>query len=75
MKTLRSDEVNQKANGTLSGKVFKISEKSIDPEVIIDMERKQSFKLISTRKYHKGAHEISIVINGEEKGRKGFVLV
>jgi 3-methyladenine DNA glycosylase AlkC len=65
----------QKANGTLSGKVFKISEKSIDPEAIIDMERKQSFKLISTRKYHKGAHEISIVINGEEKGRKGFVLV
>lgn len=64
----------QKANGTLSGKVFKISEKSIEAGEVIDVNRKQSFKIISTRKYHPGLHEVSVIINGEEKDKQVFQL-
>ncbi|MCF6280498.1 MAG: DNA alkylation repair protein [Flavobacteriaceae bacterium] len=56
----------QKANGTLSKKVFKISEKEYPKNSIIKINRKQSFKIITTRKYHIGLHQLSIIINGKE---------
>jgi 3-methyladenine DNA glycosylase AlkC len=64
-----------KANGNLSKKVFKISEKPIDAGSRHLVTRKQSFKPISTRKYYPGRHEVSIIINGEEKARKNFELL
>lgn len=65
----------QKANGSLSKKVFKISEKTYGKGSISTVERKQSFKLISTRKFHTGLHQLSIIINGQESEKIDFQLI
>ena len=62
----------QKANGTLSRKVFKISEKEYAPNSVTSIERRQSFKIISTRKYHAGLHQVALVVNGNELERLDF---
>lgn len=64
-----------KANGSLSKKVFKISEKPVEGGSEQIIKRKQSFKPISTRKYYPGRHEVSVIINGEEKVKKAFDLL
>jgi len=64
----------QKANGSLSRKVFKMSEKHYAPLSRTDITRKQSFKVITTRKYHIGEHQISLIVNGIELQKLGFQL-
>lgn len=64
----------QKANGTLSKKVFKISEKEYCENSITKIIRKQSFKIITTRKHHIGLHQVSIIINGKEFDKYDFEL-
>ena len=63
-----------KANGSHNKKVFKISERELKPGEQIQMERKQSFKPISTRKMYPGVHYVSLVVNGEEKKVVPFEL-
>ena len=65
----------RRQNDTLSKKVFKISEKKIAPSEVISITRKQSFRIITTRKFYPGEQQISIIINGEEKANKCFLLV
>ena len=65
----------QKANGTLSKKVFKISEKTYPENSVTEIIRKQSFKLITTRKFHLGQHQVSIIVNGKEFDALDFELV
>lgn len=65
----------RKANGLLSKKVFKISEKMYQPGEKADIVRKQKFILITTRKFYAGAHEMSVIINGQEKITGKFLLV
>lgn len=65
----------QKANGSLSKKVFKISEKSYDANSSTTIHRKQSFKVITTRKFHTGLHQVSLIINGIEFDTYDFELV
>jgi len=65
----------RKANGQLSKKVFKISEKICEPGAVLNIHRNQSFKLITTRTFYTGGHQLSIIINGEEKGVKSFVII
>ncbi len=64
-----------KANGLWAKKVFKISEKSVGPGTKLTVERKQSFRKITTRVFYPGKHKLSIIVNGEEKGAKMFELV
>jgi 3-methyladenine DNA glycosylase AlkC len=64
-----------KKNGSLSRKVFKISEKLYEPKSISKIEKKQSFKLITTRKFYAGEHMISIIVNGEEVEERTFELI
>jgi 3-methyladenine DNA glycosylase AlkC len=64
-----------KANGTLSKKVFKISEKEYPKNSTSRINRKQSFKIITTRKFYPGKHQLSIIINGKEFNKVGFELV
>lgn len=64
----------QKANGQLNRKVFKISEKIYDAAMTGVIFRKQSFKAITTRVYHPGAHAVSIIINGVEIHKLPFEL-
>jgi len=60
-----------KKNGSLSKKVFKISENSY-PKGSLSFSKTQSFKEMSTRKHYKGEHFLSIIINGVEKKKIGF---
>lgn len=62
-------------NGQLSKKVFKISERMFKPGEAALITRKQSFKLITTRKFYEGEQQLSIIINGHEKAFEKFVLV
>lgn len=54
------------SNGSLSKKVFKISERELDKQQTIEFERRHSFKLITTRRYRAGAHKIALIVNGKE---------
>lgn len=63
-----------KANGTWSKKMFKISERFLLPDQKLDIDRKQSFKPITTKKFYAGMHRVSIVINGKESEAKNFEL-
>ncbi len=65
----------QKQNGSLSKKVFMISEKEYPEKSISTINRKQSFRVITTRKYHKGLHQVSIIINGHEFEQYDFELI
>ncbi|WP_074405700.1 DNA alkylation repair protein [Aquimarina megaterium] len=65
----------QKANGSLSKKVFKISEKIYPEKSITIIKRKQSFKIITTKKFHAGLHQLSIIINGNEFEKYDFELI
>jgi 3-methyladenine DNA glycosylase AlkC len=56
-----------KAKGQLAKKVFKISEKVYQPGEKASIVRRQSFKAITTRVFYPGEHQLSIIINGEEK--------
>ena len=64
----------QKANGSLSKKVYKISEKDYASQSATTIERAQSFKLITTRKFHSGLHQVALVINGNEFEKHDFML-
>ena len=62
-----------KAKGKLSKKVFKISEKDYESGTY-SISRKQTFQEQTTRKHYPGTHQISIIVNGEEKAKTSFEL-
>lgn len=62
-------------NGSLSKKVFKISEREIQSNEIIEIHKRQSFKIITTRQFYLGTQALSIIINGVEKITEEFELV
>jgi 3-methyladenine DNA glycosylase AlkC len=62
-----------KAKGKLSKKVFKITEKDYDSGTY-SISKKQSFQEQTTRKHYPGTHQISIIVNGEEKAKASFEL-
>jgi 3-methyladenine DNA glycosylase AlkC len=61
-------------NGQLSKKVFKISERQLNPGEIIEIQRKQSFKIITTRQFYIGQQKLGIIINGQERDIDKFEL-
>ncbi|MBL4734720.1 MAG: DNA alkylation repair protein [Flavobacteriales bacterium] len=65
----------QKANGSLSKKVFKISERNYPENSTTTINRKQPFREITTRKFHPGKHELSLIINGNEFEKIAFELL
>lgn len=65
----------QKANGTLAKKVHKISEKEYTGNSTTRITRKHSFRVVTTRKFHLGLHQIAIIINGSEFEKYDFVLI
>ena len=65
----------KKSNGQLARKVFKISERIYQGAEINYIERRQSFKLITTRKFYAGKHQISIIVNGLEAEHMEFELI
>lgn len=65
----------QKANGSLARKVFKISEKIYAESSCTTITKKQSFKIITTRKLHPGLHQVVVIVNGIEFDKHDFELV
>ena len=66
---------HQKANGTLSPKVFKLTTKTLAPGEELTFTRTHSFKVITTRVYHPGEHTIELQVNGETFGKTTFGVV
>jgi hypothetical protein len=64
----------RKANGLWSKKVFKISEKNYQPGAEMMVQRKHSFKKITTRVFYPGRHQLSVIVNGEEKEVRSFMV-
>jgi 3-methyladenine DNA glycosylase AlkC len=64
-----------KSNGVPARKVFKISERILAAKEEILIRKKQSFKLITTRKFYAGKHQLSVIINGQEKQIDDFNLL
>ncbi len=63
----------KKANGICSKKVFMISQNEYKVRNK-SFTKKLSFKDLTTRKHYLGEHFISILLNGEEKIKRSFVL-
>jgi 3-methyladenine DNA glycosylase AlkC len=65
---------HRKANGSQTPKVFKLVTREIAAGEQVTIDRNHSFRLITTRVYHPGAHALEIQINGESFGRAEFEL-
>jgi len=63
----------QKARGKFSTKIFQIIEKEYTPGSY-SFKRKQTFMDMTTRKHYPGEHQITIIVNGEEKAKVSFEL-
>lgn len=61
-------------NGSHTKKVFKISERIVDAGEKLEFVRKQSFRVITTRKFYCGEHKLSVIINGREQAISTFEL-
>lgn len=64
----------RKANGTLTRKVHKISEKEYAARSGTPITRKHSFKVVTTRRLHSGLHQVAVIVNGNEFERYNFEL-
>jgi len=65
----------QKANGTLSKKVHRISEKEYAENSATKITRKHPFRVVTTRKLYPGLHQVTVIINGNEFEKYDFELV
>lgn len=63
-----------KADGKLSGKVFKLVERSLKADETIPLSTKHSFREMTTRTHYPGKHRIEIIINGQTFGTLAFTL-
>jgi 3-methyladenine DNA glycosylase AlkC len=63
-----------KANNKTSGKIFQLSEFSLNKKSNKSFKRKQWFKELSTRKHYPGKHIITLIINGDEKEKITLTL-
>lgn len=66
---------HMKANGQQSAKVFKLTTRTLSPGETVELEREHSFRQITTRRYHPGAHGVELQINGVASGRADFTLL
>ncbi|MEP0368798.1 MAG: DNA alkylation repair protein [Cyclobacteriaceae bacterium] len=65
---------HQKANGTLTPKVFKLSSLTLAPGESKQFGKQHAIKPITTRKYHAGEHQIAIQVNGKILAQNSFEL-
>jgi 3-methyladenine DNA glycosylase AlkC len=74
--TLAIDYVvhHRKANGTQTGKTFKLTTATLGPGERLELERRHSFRPITTRRYHPGAHAVELQVNGVRSERADFTL-
>lgn len=63
-----------RSNGTYHRKVFKISEKWVEKNTTVQMEKNHSFRPITTRVYYSGQHQVTVLVNGEALASGTFEL-
>jgi len=66
---------HSKANGTQTGKTFKLATATLAPGERLERTREHSFRAITTRRYYPGAHAIELQVNGVILGRAEFTLL
>ena len=66
---------HQKANGTLSGKTFKLTTMSLAPGEVVLLAKGHSLRAITTRRYYPGEHAIELQVNGVSSGKTTFTLL
>ena len=64
-----------KANGTQTGKTFKLTTVTLAAGEHIDIARTHSFRAITTRRYYPGQHAIELQVNGNRSGRSDFTVL
>ncbi|HSG15202.1 MAG TPA: DNA alkylation repair protein [Anaerolineae bacterium] len=64
-----------RANGRQNAKVFKHKKISVKPGQVLRIEKKQSFRPVTTRKYYPGTQAIAPQINGRLFDRIEFELI
>ena len=63
-----------KANGSTFAKVFKLTQKTLPPNGTLAFQKRQSIRPISTRKYYRGTHKVSLQVNGKIIAETAFEL-
>lgn len=64
-----------KAKGETKPKVFKLKNLDLPARQSTTLAAKISFKPISTRKHHAGAHAVEVLVNGVGYGESPFVVL
>jgi hypothetical protein len=62
----------RKANGSTAPKVFKLTTKTLSPGESLVVNKRLSFKPISTRRHYAGPHSIELQVNGLRSNRVDF---
>lgn len=65
---------HRKANGQTSAKVFKLKNIQLAAGEAMTLSKKHSFRVVTTRTYYAGMHQVDILLNGEVVVRRGFEL-
>jgi len=65
----------KKQNGNLALKVYKISERNCNSAESISLIKKHSFRVITTRIFYPGDHQVVVIINGKESEKRPFQLL
>jgi 3-methyladenine DNA glycosylase AlkC len=65
---------HRKKDGRLSPKVFKWKALVVKRGQRVELAKKHAVKLISTRKYYAGRHEVEIFVNGKSAAKGAFHL-
>ena len=63
-----------KASGATSPKVFKGWSLSLAPHATLQLEKRHSMRVITTRRYHPGRHEVDLRVNGQVLASAFFEL-
>jgi 3-methyladenine DNA glycosylase AlkC len=66
---------HQKANGSLTGKTFKLTTLTLAPGELVLLSKAHSLRVITTRRYYPGAHAVELQVNGVTHGRTAFTLL
>ncbi|POH66362.1 DNA alkylation repair protein [Cryobacterium zongtaii] len=66
---------HQKANGSLTGKTFKLTTVTLAAGETVRLARSHSFRAITTRRYHPGVHALEVQVNGVASGLAQFILL
>ncbi|MGE3974956.1 MAG: DNA alkylation repair protein [Bdellovibrionales bacterium] len=62
----------KKSNGDLNPKVFKLKVGQLEAGVQLEIVKRHSFKLITTRKYYSGKQKVAVKVNGRELSSQEF---